>query len=213
MNLKSRIVTVALTGTLLIAGAAGTLATASAQEPSPSPAAEATAPHVRFLERVASALGIDVERLRAAITRAHLELVDDAEANGRITAERADALRERINSGEGLGLGRFIRRQVAEERLHRFRVAFVVSAAEAIGIEPRELRDQLIAGDSIADVAAENGVALEDVKQHILDAAQAKAGEAVANGRITQQQADRLMQRITNNIDEWLQRSREAPAD
>ncbi len=211
MNLKTRIATAALAGTLLVAGAAATMTTASAQEPEPTPAATAPA-HVRFLERVAAALGIDAGRLRAAITQAQLDMVDEAEANGRITSERADMLRDRINSGEGFGLGRFLRRQAAEERTHRFRVAFVTSAAEAIGIPPRELRDELVAGDSIADVAAEQGVALEDVKQHILDAAETKTADAVANGRITQEQADRLMQRITDNIGEWLQKSRQAPA-
>lgn len=215
MNLKTRIATAALAGTLFIAGAAGAVATVSAQEPDPTPAAAATTPGQRFLEKVASTLGIDVSQLKAAIQQAQLNMVDEAEANGRITGERADALRERINSGKGLGFGRMIKRHRAEqrqERMDRLRAGFIHTAAEAIGITPEELRGELKGGTSIADVAAEHSVSLDDVKASILAAAKAKLDEAVANGRITQERADGAMQKLTDKIDDLLQRSREPAA-
>ena len=75
-----------------------------------------------------------------------------------------------------------------------------------------ELREQLRAGKSIADVAADRGVSLDDVKARILEAAETKLDEAFANGRIDQTKADEALERLGDNLDEILNRKREAPA-
>ena len=49
-----------------------------------------------FLGRVAANLGVSVEELLSAITQAQLAEIDEALADGRITEEQADWMRERI---------------------------------------------------------------------------------------------------------------------
>ena len=163
----------------------------------------------KFAERVAANLGVTPDELAAAVKDAQLQGVDDALASGRITQEQADKLRERINSSDGLGLRDVIRHH---DRMQKVRGAvrqqFVETAAGAIGISAEDLRGELKAGKSIAGVAGEHGVSTDTVKQAILDEAKAKLDQAVAKGRLTQTRADEMYQRLTDNIDTLLTKTR-----
>jgi hypothetical protein len=76
------------------------------------------------------------------------------------------------------------------------------TAAEALGLTPEELFAELHAGESLADIAEAKGV---DV-QTVYDAMSAARGEAmqqalqqaVEDGRITQEQADQMIERLEN---------------
>jgi hypothetical protein len=72
------------------------------------------------------------------------------------------------------------------------------AAAEALGMTVDELETQLWGGKSLADLAEEKGVPLEDV-QAAVEAAQAQAvrdaiAQAVTDGKITQEHADWLLE-------------------
>jgi hypothetical protein len=66
------------------------------------------------------------------------------------------------------------------------------AAAEAIGIEVEDLRTALADGQTIAEVAEANGVAVEDVIAAMVAEAQEHLAEAVADGRIEQDRADEI---------------------
>jgi hypothetical protein len=75
------------------------------------------------------------------------------------------------------------------------------AAAEAIGIEASALRDALVSGQTIAEVAEANGVAVADVVAAMVADAQEHLAQAVADGHLTQEEADEraadLEERIT----------------
>ena len=178
---------------------------ATAQEP---PAADELTP---FRARVAEHLGITTDELDAAIKQAALDVVDEAEAAGKISSDRAEKARARIESGDA---SRFVQR-LHEWRAHRkaaVRNAVVDSAAAAIGITPDELRTDLRSGMSIADAAAENGAAIEDVRAHMLADARTRLDERVADGKIAQGQADEILRRFDERLDDILNRKKAAPA-
>jgi hypothetical protein len=130
-------------------------------------------------------------------------MVDEALANGRISDERAARMRERIESGEPLAHRR--------HRAAAARAALVEPAAAAIGVTPDELRSELKAGKSVADVAAEHGVALDDVKDRITTDATAKVDERVAAGKIDQARADALHAKLNEQLDDALTKRRTPP--
>lgn len=70
-------------------------------------------------------------------------------------------------------------------RHHEFKVA-----ADTIGVKPAELRADLKAGQSVADVATAKGVAVDTVVNAVVKDASAKIDQAVTNGKLTQAQAD-----------------------
>lgn len=77
-------------------------------------------------------------------------------------------------------------------------------AAAAIGIEEADLRGAVDSGDTIADVAAANGVDVDVVIDAMVDAKAERISDKVAEGRITQEQADdklaELETRITDRV-------------
>jgi hypothetical protein len=215
MSIKTRILTATAALSLLAAGAIGVAAQASAQEPTPAAGAAHQQGQRRdaFLSRVATNLGITVEQLKQAFKDAALQAVDDALANGKIDETQAAKMKERINNGNALGLRQLLkeRRQVRQRQLIRREIG--QSAASAIGITFDDLKAEIMAGKSIAGVAAEHNVSLDTVKTAILADAKSKLDQAVANGRIKQQRADKALQTLTDNIDKILNRTKgDAPA-
>ena len=168
-----------------------------------------------FLDSVAKHLGISSEELEDATKAAAVDQVDQALADGKITQEQADALKERIESGEApffLGPGMFGFRhgfggpgdnggRFGGPGHHFFFGDKLGSAAEYLGLTEDELHEQLRAGKSLADVAEAEGKSVDGLKQAILDGARSGLDEAVANERLTQEQADAIYERLQSAID------------
>jgi len=77
-------------------------------------------------------------------------------------------------------------------------------AAAAIGIDEADLRAALDNGDTIADVAEANGVDVDEVIAAMVDAKADRLDAKVAEGRITQEEADNKLAddeaRITDRV-------------
>src|SRR5690348_1610208 len=95
-------------GVVLLAGAGGAYA---ATRPSATPGAKSrpnvTAQRNAFLDDVAKRLGTTRDKLEAALKGAAIDRVDAAVAAGRLTKAQGDAIKQRVQSGNGpfLGLG------------------------------------------------------------------------------------------------------------
>jgi hypothetical protein len=121
------------------------------------------------------AAGVPGTRLRDALQ----PLVDD----GTITSEQADAVAEHLATevpGGGERRGGWGRRHPGFD-------GEVV--AEAIGIDVAELREQLRAGSSIADIATANGVAPQAVIDQLVAEVDRHLDLAVEGGRLTEAEA------------------------
>ena len=64
-----------------------------------------------------------------------------------------------------------------------------------------ELGKQLRAGKSIADIAKAQGKSLADVRTALKGAAKARLDQAVKDGKLTQEQADKLRAHVNDGID------------
>lgn len=155
-----------------------------------------------FLDRLAQNLGVSPERLREALRQTALQQVDAAVAAGRLTPEQAERARERINAGnfgpfgprgERAGPGRGLRLGIAQ------------IARECLGITPAQLADE-VRGRSLAEVAGMHGQSREQLRQCIVASVQQRVAGAVGNGRLTQQQADRMLARLEERVDELINR-------
>jgi len=73
-------------------------------------------------------------------------------------------------------------------------------AAAAIGIDEAELRTAIDSGDTIAEVAEANGVAVDVVVDAMVDAKSERISEKVAEGRITQEEADDKLAELESQI-------------
>jgi uncharacterized protein YidB (DUF937 family) len=218
MNLRSTLIAAAAAVTLLAAGSIGAVSTASAQTPGTTPpAAAGKRQQLRddFLSKLAANLNVSLDQFKAAVKSAELQTVDDLVADGTLTADQGAKMKDKINSNDGLAIGRFLGQHRGHykqggpgEVRERARRLIVVSSAKAIGITPKELLGDLKGGQSIADVAAAHGVSLDVVKAAITADAKAALDKAVANGKLTQAKEDAMLQKLAAQLDTILNKKK-----
>jgi hypothetical protein len=80
----------------------------------------------------------------------------------------------------------------------------VTAAAEALGLEPDALLTELRSGKTVAQVAEEQGVALETVEAAVTAAHAERLAAAVEAGELTQEQADALQENLSEHINAFL---------
>lgn len=85
-------------------------------------------------------------------------------------------------------------------RQHRALKAAIKTAADTIGIQPKDLVTELRSGKSVADVANEHNVDPQKVVDAIVAKIDAKLDEAVTNGKITQERADELKAKAPEKV-------------
>lgn len=85
--------------------------------------------------------------------------------------------------------------------------ARLAAAATALGVTEAELRTQLQAGKSLADVAQAEGVELDTLVSALVTAAEQRLAQAVTDGRLTQAQADERKAELQERITEQVQRT------
>jgi hypothetical protein len=155
-----------------------------------------------FLDRVAAKLGIETRALEQAMDEARDEEIDEAVANGRLTEEQGERLKERADrapSGPGLPFrGGF----------HMgFAMGFGLCAsldelAEFLGVQPETLREELRAeGATLGSVAEAHGKSRDELRAFLLERLSERLSTAVESGRITQERADEIQANAEQRID------------
>lgn len=161
-----------------------------------------------YLDALADNLGVDREALDEALTKTALDMVDKALADGKITQEQADSIKERINSGEtplfGPGFGHGF-----DKGFHRG-IHFGVKLedfADFLGVAVADIHQAMMDGQSLAEVAEANGKSRDELKTYLTSNVEERLNQAVADGDITQAEADDKLQNFTDNLDELIDRS------
>ena len=83
-------------------------------------------------------------------------------------------------------------------------------AADTIGIPAKELRQDVKGGQSISEVAEAKGVATQTVVDAVVNDLSAKLDKAVADGKISQERADKVKERLPERITNLVNRHRVA---
>lgn len=157
------------------------------------------APVRTFLGRVAEKLGIGEDELRSAMTEAQQDIIDERVAEGSLTAEQGERLKERIEEKGLLGLrDRLAIRHHVRDQVGRLTGK---AAATVLGMEPEDLRDELKDGKTIAEVAEEQGMPLDELTAALLPEVQQELNALAAEGKLTEEQADAIYERVEKNID------------
>lgn len=198
-----------------------TVLPALADDPKP-PGPQAGAAQ-QFLDKVAKILGVQSDKLTAALKQATQETIDEAVKAGKLTAEAAQKLKDRVEQGLGslpmlFGRGwmpfadKSHRPQVPQDKTQAPGLGMLEksarlvwseweAAAKALGMTSAELMTEVRAGKSLAEIAAAKNVKLDDLKAAMVKDATEKANAAVKDGKLTQAQADKLLEGIKTGID------------
>ena len=153
----------------------------------------------KTLAQIASAQGKSVSGLEDVIYADAKTHLDQAVANGKLTADQEQTmlaelkshLDDMVNSTgphmtvKGVGGG-----------------PFGEAAAAYLGLTPAELRAQLESGKTLAQVAADQGKSVDGLKAAILAGAKTDLDAAVAAGKITAAQEQRMLADLEAHIDD-----------
>jgi hypothetical protein len=171
---------------VIVLGAGVLGGAAQAQEP----ADEDSSWHELYQEALAEKLGVTVEELQSAQDEARDQVIEDALADGRITEEQAERLRNAEFGDLRRGFARGVRHAIGN--------AFE-TAAEILGLTKEEVRSGLAEGKSLNDLAAEQGIS--NLEAQLVAELTADIQAKVSDGSITQEQADRLLENLAERID------------
>ena len=155
---------------------------------------------------IAEGYGSSGQALIDAIVAAEQARLDEAVAEGKITQEQADDILARhteiatewINTGEN---------PVSPQCRRKENVArhWVKIAAETVGISAEDFVDALRAGQTPAQIAEANGSSGQAIIDAIVADAQVRLDQAVADGKISQEEADQRLADITDKATHWVE--------
>ncbi len=150
-----------------------------------------------------------------ALVQAATQKIEAAKTAGKISAERAAKLEQRLPDA----LGKLVNNKHAgKAATHRRAVVRKVArdgvkvAADTIGIAPKDLAKELRAGKTIAEVATAHNVDPQHVVDALVQAATQKIEAAKTAGKISADRAakleERVPARITKLVNEWHPRAK-----
>ena len=154
-----------------------------------------------ILADLADEAGVDLQSLRDAVEAARLEErktnIAQAVTDGEMTQSEADWRLKGLEAGYTKDLGKSLLSTRGGPKYTQ-----MVAAAEVLGISTQDLENQLWAGRSLSDIAEKAGIELQSVTD-ALTAARSTAAtleieQALADGTITQEQADWLLEGVQN---------------
>lgn len=163
-----------------------------------------------YLDALAANLGVSRDALDSALTDTALEMVDKAVADGKITQDEADNIKERINSSEfppfGFKLGFGHGFEMGFDRGFHIGVK-LDDLANFLGVDIATIHEGMKNGQSLGQIAEANGKSRDELKAHLTSNVEEKLSQAVTDGNITQAQADEKLQNFTDNLDEMIDRA------
>ena len=168
---------------------------------------DVTRPFDNLVSRVAEKLGITEDELTDAWNESASELVTEGIEAGDIDSERGAALLERIEESDGI----FVPRPPQRPKYDRAPGHMLIgNAANAVlGLEDGELNEAFEEGLSLLDVALANGFTEDEFKTALLDEVQSQLDVMVDEEKIGQEKADEIYDRISENIDEIINHTKD----
>src|SRR3954469_7058479 len=195
--MRTRRVAIAAAGLAVAAG--GGVAIAATTGSTPKEREQAV------LDDAAGRLGTTADKLRGALSAAEDAQLDAAVKAGEITQDQADAIKARraqsglvlgAEGGHGFGHGFGFRHDAGATD------AALDAAAKALKLDREDLLTRLRDGNSLADVATDQNVSIDDVRAAARGAAKAELEKAVGAGDLTQAQADEELTEIVDRIEQ-----------
>lgn len=146
----------------------------------------------KTIAELAQEANVDVQAIVDAIKTAETELLNQLVADGVITQAEADEWLAEMDEE--------IRQFVEESFTDMFiGVDWFTLAAEALGMDEEALWQAIENGQSVGDIAAEQGVETQTIIDAIIAAETEAINQAVADGKLTQEEADEWLQYLAED--------------
>jgi hypothetical protein len=207
-HIQRRGMAVVAAALLALVGAGGTYAATKSS---------GTSEREAFLNDVAKRLNVDPKDLTTAMREAYFDRLDAAVQAGKLTKEQADAIKKRIQSGGGVPFGPVggpggpggPGPGPGGPDFHRGGPGHggpifggIDAVAKFLGLTEAQLRDELMSGKSLADIAKDKGKSVDDLKAAIKDGVKGRLDDAVKDKKLTQAQEDEILKGLDSHLDD-----------
>ncbi|MDI6907722.1 MAG: hypothetical protein QMC81_09625 [Thermoanaerobacterales bacterium] len=150
-----------------------------------------------FLEKLAANLGIDQAKLTDAVKQTQLQMIDEDVQQGRLTSDQAEKIKAQIEAGQP-AFGPFGPRPFGRHEAGLMGNGRLDAVAEALGMTVDELQTELEQGKKLSEIAQEKGVTADELHKKMVEARIQAIQQAVKDGKISQDRADEMIQRLQN---------------
>ncbi|WP_051273741.1 DUF2680 domain-containing protein [Desulfotruncus alcoholivorax] len=145
-----------------------------------------------FVAKFAANLGVSQEQVTAALDKTKQQMLDEAVQRGQLTREQAD----KIASGKGFGFGELGPVKKSGNFFAR-EGRSLDNIANVLGITVDELKTEL-QNKKMQDIVTAHGLTFEEFQQKMLQIKKDAISQAVTDGKLTQEQADKILQNMEN---------------
>lgn len=159
--------------------------------------------------RVSEILNVSEDDLDGAFIQAKTEHIDQKVADGDLTEEEATAIKEKIASGEfhfGDKKGKKGERYEKMRETHQ-------AVAEFIGIDEEAMKEALMSGQTLAEVAENNGKSKVELVDFLTDYITGQIIDAVEEEKIDQDKADEMLAKLSEKVSEMVDKVRDHDGD
>jgi polyhydroxyalkanoate synthesis regulator phasin len=196
---RTRIAALTAAGAIAAAGTGVAVATTTSDDPREREDA--------VLADAAERLDVEPSELRDALAEAEDAQLDADVKAGRLTQEQADAIKKRraeagtvlggpklLDGGPHLGFGL--------KHPGGGPIELLDAASDALGISRAELAERLRDGKTLDEIAKAEGKSADDVRKAVESALKKRFDEAVEDGHLTREQADKMLSGVTDLLDD-----------
>ncbi|BCV20226.1 hypothetical protein [Moorella sp. Hama-1] len=148
-----------------------------------------------FISRLAANLGVNVSQLEQAFKQSAIETVDEAVSKGVIPQDRADQIKQAIENGNNK-LGFFFGQFGGKAKAPTGGFGDIANLASVLGMSPADFNGELKNGKTLADIAQEKGMTLDQLKEKLVAQEKQTLDQKVAQGQMTQDTENKILSRL-----------------
>ncbi len=165
----------------------------------------------KTIEEIFADKGLDYETYLDQWLAEHEACLAEAVADGTLTEDQAELLQERLEDRVEDGLLFYQNQRFADSMRSymRFRAekiweggnGLIGQILEKLEITFDELKARLTGGETLEEVAEEAGIDLDTIHDEYIQKQLDRVEQALADGKITEEQADRIRERLNNQLE------------
>ena len=159
-----------------------------------------------YLQNLSTNLGVSKDKLTQSMVQAQKDTIAQAVKDGKLTQAQADKLdthvdamaKKGIYGFTGLAAKHHAKMNRNNSVLKGVMQQVTTAVASKLGISVDQLKSDLKSGQTLAQIAQSKNVSVADLKTAIVNTVKPTLDQAVKNGKLTQAQEDKVIQRIQN---------------
>lgn len=151
----------------------------------------------KSLADIASAQGIDVQKVIDLLVSQSSQRLDQAVQTGKLTQDKADSFKAKLADQMKK---RVEQKGFKGDQNHKFKGGSFKDLASVLGVNQQDILTQLKAGQSLAEIASAHNVTEQTLIDQLVKDSTRKIDQAVQTGKLTQAKANQMETKLPDQV-------------